>query len=158
MRFIACLERADIAWCAVDGIAVNHWADEPMVTKDFDFVVASSSVARVVELLTAEGFRAETFPWSVNFTGGSKVSIQLSTEETYSGYPARSVPAEVHGILLRVACLEDTLAGKVAAWMDPRRRQSKRLKDLGDICRLVEAHPLLWSGLPEELRRLVERP
>jgi hypothetical protein len=34
MRLVDCLERADIAWCAIGGIAVNHWAVEPMVTQD----------------------------------------------------------------------------------------------------------------------------
>jgi hypothetical protein len=29
------------------------------------------------------------------------------TEDVYRTYPERAVPADVHGILLRVACLED---------------------------------------------------
>ncbi|MCK5725141.1 MAG: hypothetical protein KAI84_21575 [Gammaproteobacteria bacterium] len=44
MRMVDCLERADIAWCAIGGVAVNHWAAEPMVTQDVDFVVAAESV------------------------------------------------------------------------------------------------------------------
>ncbi len=39
--------------------------------------------------------------------------------------------------------LEDTLAGRIEALLNTRRRQSKRTKDLGDIIRLVEAHPCL---------------
>jgi hypothetical protein len=27
---VDCLERADVAWCAIGGVAVNHWASEPM--------------------------------------------------------------------------------------------------------------------------------
>ena len=95
MRLVACLERADIPWRAIGGIAVNHWAEEPMVTRDVDFVVAS---------------------------------------------------------------LEDTLTGKIAAWRDSRRRQSKRVKDLSDIIRLVEAYPQLWTTLPAELQRQIENP
>jgi len=64
----------------------------------------------------------------------------------------------VHGILLRVASLGDTLAGKIKAWGTPERRQSKRIKDLGDISRLVEAHPHLWHELPGELKEQIERP
>jgi len=158
MRFVACLERADIPWCAIGGIAVNHWAEEPMVTKDLDFVVAMGEVDKTVELLDREGFRSERFEWSINFEGGSKVSIQLSTEEIYQSFPARSVAADVHGILLRVASLEDTLTGKIAAWRDARRRQSKRVKDFGDIARLVEAHPRLWRGLPDDLRSQIDKP
>jgi hypothetical protein len=158
MTFVAHLERADIPWCAIGGVAVNHWAAEPVVTQDLDFVVAADSVERAVAVLTGAGFRPERFPWSINFKGHSKVSLQLSTEEFYREFPARAVPADVHGILLRVAALEDTLKGKVKAWRDTARRQSKRIKDLGDIARLVEAHPHLWPSLPDDLQAQIERP
>lgn len=42
MRLVDSLERADIRWCAIGGVAVNHWAAEPMVTQDVDFVVATT--------------------------------------------------------------------------------------------------------------------
>jgi hypothetical protein len=32
MRLVDCLERADTEWCAIGGIAVNHWAAEPTMT------------------------------------------------------------------------------------------------------------------------------
>jgi hypothetical protein len=56
---------------------------------------------------------------------------------------------------MRVACLHDTLAGKVKAWSDPGRRPSKRIKDLADIARLVEAHPGLQAQLPERLQQVL---
>jgi len=59
---------------------------------------------------------------------------------------------------MRVALLEDTLAGKVMAWKDPQRRQSKKIKNLGDIARLVESHPVLWQRLEPELQALINRP
>lgn len=158
MRFVACLERADIPWCAIGGVAVNHWADEPMVTRDVDFVVSVETIEKTVKILEAEGFKPTRFEWSINFQGSSRVSIQLSTEELYHSFPSRSVPADVFGILMRVASLEDTLAGKIQAWRDSRRRQSKRTKDLGDIIRLVEAHPQLWQTLPPDLKDQVEKP
>ena len=158
LRLIEALERAEISWCAIGGVAVNHWAKEPMVTRDVDLVVAAADVERAQTLLVAAGFKAETHEWSINFTGQSQVSIQLSTEEFYRDFPSRSVPADVHGILMRVASLADTLVGKIAAWRDPQRRQSKRLKDLGDIARLVEAHPALWEQLPSELRQQLDKP
>ena len=158
MRLVDCLERADVAWCAIGGVAVNHWAEQPMVTQDVDLVVVSEAVERTVALIEAEGFRSERFEWSVNFKGRSAVTIQLSTEEFYNDYPSRAVPADVHGILLRVASLTDTLRGKIKAWSEPARRQSKRIKDLADIMRLVEAHPRLWDGLPDDLKRQVQRP
>jgi len=158
MRFVACLERADIPWCAIGGVAVNHWADEPMVTRDVDFVVSVETIEKTVKILEAEGFKPTRFEWSINFQGSSRVSIQLSTEEMYHSFPSRSVPADIFGILMRVASLEDTLAGKIQAWRDSRRRQSKRTKDLGDIIRLVEAHPQLWKTLPPDLKDQVEKP
>jgi hypothetical protein len=158
MRLVDGLERGDVAWCAIGGIAVNYWAAEPMVTRDLDFVVAPADVERAVSLLEAAGFKAERFGWSVNFVGGSAVALQLSTEEAYLDFPARAVPADVHGILLRVASLEDTLAGKIRAWSDAARRASTRLKDAADIARLVDAHPELWSRLPKGLQAIVPRP
>jgi hypothetical protein len=153
MRLVDCLERADVAWCAIGGVAVNHWAQQPMVTQDVDLVVAADAVERTVALLEQAGFRSERFEWSINFKGRSAVTIQLSTEEFYREFPSRAAPADVHGILLRVASLEDTLKGKIKAWSEPGRRQSKRIKDLADIARLVEAHPRLWDSLPDDLKR-----
>lgn len=43
MRLVDCLERADVAWCAIGGVAVNHWAAQPMVTQDVDFVVVADA-------------------------------------------------------------------------------------------------------------------
>jgi hypothetical protein len=158
MLLVDCLERADIKWCAIGGVAVNHWADEPMVTQDVDFVVAAADVERTVAVLSDAGFTSEAFNGSVNFRGSSQVSIQLSTEAIYLSFPERSVAADVHGILLRVASLEDTLTGKILAWRDSTRRQSKRIKDFADIVRLVESHPHLWKALPSELRTEVDEP
>jgi len=109
-------------------------------------------------MLEAAGFTSERFDRSVNLKGRSAVSIQLSTEDFYREFPGRAVPADVHGILLRVASLDDTLAGKMKAWSEPTRRQSKQAKDFTDIVRLVEAHPRLWNSLTPELQQLVKRP
>lgn len=158
MRFVNALEKADLLWCAIGGIAVNHWAAEQMVTLDVDFVVAADSIEKAKKALVDAGFTAEHFEWSINFKGSSKVSIQLTTEDGYRGFAERGVAADVHGILMRVASVEDTLAGKIRAYKDPSRRQSKRLKDLADIARLVESHPELWQSLPNELRSEIEQP
>jgi hypothetical protein len=163
MRMVDALERAELHWCCIGGIAVNHWAVEPMVTRDVDFVVAVEEIDRTVALLEAAGFPAERHEWSVNFRGRSAVSLQLSTEAFYREFPARAIPADVHGILLRVASLEDTLAGKMKAWRTPGRRPSKAImssrtiRDLADIARLVEAHPHLDAALPEDLRTALGR-
>lgn len=157
MRMIDALERAELHWCAIGGIAVNHWAAEPMVTRDFDFVVAVDEIDRAVAALEATGFTAERHAWSVNFQGRSQVSLQLSTEDFYRDFPTRAIAADVHGILLRVAALDDTLAGKVKAWRTPDRRPSKAIKDLADIARVVEAHPRLAATLPADVTAALGR-
>lgn len=157
MRMVDALERSELHWCAIGGIAVNHWAAEPMVTRDVDFVVAVDEIERAVAALEQVGFTTERFEWSLNFRGRSQVSLQLSTEDFYSEFPSRSVPADVHGILLRVASLRDVLAGKIKAWRTPDRRPSKRIKDLGDIARLVEAHPEIAAELPADVTDALAR-
>lgn len=155
MRMVDALERAELHWCAIGGIAVNHWAAEPMVTRDVDFVVAVDEIDRAIAALEAVGFTAQRHDWSVNFRGQSQVSLQLSTQDLYRDFPSRAVAADVHGILLRVAALEDTLAGKITAWRAHDRRPSKTLKDLGDIARLVESHPRLEATLPDDVKAAI---
>ena len=151
-RAVAVLERLGTAWCVIGGLAVNHWAQEPVVTADVDVVVALDAVETTVKALEAEGFKVERFPWSINLKGSSRVTLQISTEEMYREFPGRSVPADVWGILMRVASLEDTLAGKVAAYSDASRRPSKRQKDFLDILRVVESHPQTLALLPNVVR------
>ena len=57
MRLVDCLERADVSWCTIGGVAVNHWAGQPMVTQDVDFVVVADAINRVVTLLEQAAFR-----------------------------------------------------------------------------------------------------
>ena len=149
------LERREIPWCMIGGLAVNYWAKEPMATADVDVVIAAGRVEEAVKALRGAGFVAKKFKWSVNLKGRSKVSVQISTEEAYREFPERSVPADIHGILMRVASLPDTLRGKLLAWRDPERRASIRQKDLLDIMRLVEAHPKLRKLLPADLARKI---
>jgi len=134
---------------------INHWADEPMDTQDV--VVSSESVELAKKLLEEAGFKSERFPWSINFRGHSKVRIELSTEEFYEDFPGRSVPADIHGILLRAASLEDTLRGKIRAWRERETKQSKKLEDLGDIARLIESNPRLWGLLDEDLKKIIHK-
>ena len=151
LLLVETLEQREIPWCMIGGLAVNHWAEEPMATADVDLVIAAGRVAEAVEALKKAGFKAKRFAWSVNLKGRSKVSVQISTEKFYQEFPQRAVAADIHGILMRVASLEDTLQGKIAAWRDRERRPSKRQKDLTDILRLIEAHPRLKKSLPADV-------
>ena len=98
LRLIETLERAEVLWCAIGGVAVNHWAREPLVTRDVDLVVAAPDIERVKTLLTEAGLKVGADEWAINFAGKSQVSIQLSTEAFYQDFPSRAVPADVHGI------------------------------------------------------------
>lgn len=151
VRLVSVLEEHALPWCMIGGLAVNHWATEPMVTQDVDLVVALDRVDEAVTALASIGFKARTFPHSVNLEGTSRVTVQLSTDAVYRDFPSRSVPADIHGILMRVASLPDTLADKLMAYSDPGRRPSKRQKDLADIARLVESHPESASLVPTEI-------
>lgn len=149
------LETAQVPWCMIGGLAVNHWADEPMATADVDLVIATDRIEEIVKALELAGFQSKNFNWSINLAGSSKLSIQISTEAIYQTFPPRSMATEVHGILMRVACKEDVLAGKILAYRDSSRRPSKRTKDLLDILRLVEAHESLKTLLPPEIAQKV---
>ncbi len=140
----------------IGGLAVNHWAAEPMATADVDIVIGTKDVDACVVALEQAGFKAERFEWSINLSGSSKVTVQISTDSFYQSFPNAAVDAEVHGIRMRVASVEDTFAGKIAAFQDPKRRGSKRQKDLLDIVRLIESHPRLKMLLPVKIRSLVE--
>lgn len=156
-RLVAALEEREIPWCMIGGLAVNHWAQEPMATADVDLVIVSEKIEEAAETLRSLGFAENRFEWSINFKGESKVSIQISTEEMYLDFPERAVPTAVHGILMRVASLEDTLKGKIAAYEDPVRRPSKRQKDLADISRLLEAHPDIKHLIPQPIYEKLEK-
>jgi hypothetical protein len=163
---VAALEQREIPWCMIGGLAVNHWAKEPMATADVDVVIAAGRVEEAVKALQAAGFASKSRSSRGNeahssrksepthvgcYKGRSEVLVQISTEEVYREFPGRAVPADIHGMLMRVACLKDTLRGKILAWQDPERRASKRQKDLLDVMRLVEAHPRLQKSLPADL-------
>lgn len=155
MRLVQTLEQEEIPWCMIGGLAVNHWSAEPMATADVDVVIATEKLEQAVLSLEKAGFKSRRFEWSINLTGESSVSVQISTEAVYCGFPQRSLPADVHGILMRVASPKDTLTEKLLAWQDKSRRPSKRQKDLMDITRLVETHPELLSSLPSEVTKRI---
>lgn len=157
-RLVAALQEREIPWCMIGGLAVNHWAEEPMATADVDLVIAAEKIEEAAEALRSLGFLEKRFKWSINFQGESKVSIQISTEEMYLDFPSRAVPANVHGILMHVASLKDTLAGKLAAYLEPERRRTKKLKDILDIGRLIDAYPELTASLPEDVLHKLNNP
>lgn len=144
-------------YCLIGGLAVNCYV-EPVYTLDADVVVIASELPKLSAFLREQGFTTEEHPHSVNARApGSELRIQFTTDERYQPFLARSVQAEVLGVRVRVACLEDITQGKLWAYGDPQRRLSKRKKDELDLIRLAEAHAELRSLYPAELREQLDR-
>jgi hypothetical protein len=142
----ACLIKACVSfgpYCLIGGLAANCYV-EPVYTVDVEIVVIARSLPQLSACLQEQGFRSE-------------LRIQFTTDERYQAFLARSVEAEVLGVRVRVASLEDVTQGKLWAYGDPRRRLSKRKKDELDLIRLAEAHPELKSAYPGELRAQIDR-
>jgi hypothetical protein len=131
------------AYCLIGGLAVNCYV-EPVYTLDADLVVIASSLSKLSAHLQSLSF-------------GSELCIQFSTDERYQAFLDRTVEAEVLGLRVRVACLQDVVQGKLWAYADPQRRLSKRKKDELDLIRLAEAYPSLKSLYPIELREQLDR-
>lgn len=150
-RLRALLEGSGAGYCVVDGQAVNAYA-EPLVSLDLDVVVNREAIERIVALARQEGIAVERFPHSINLSHpSSDLRVQLQTDPRYDEFPRRAERRQVLGLELPVARLADVVQGKVWAAQDPTRRASKRLKDLADLARLVEAHPEVRELVPPEL-------
>ena len=142
-------------YCLIGGLAVNCYV-EPVYTLDADLVVIASGLSELSAHLREQGFRIEEHPHPVNaMAPGSDLRIQFTTDERYQAFLARSVEAEVLGIRVRIACLEDVTHGKLWAYGDPRL--SKRKKDELDLIRLAEAYPELKTLYPVELQEQLDR-
>jgi hypothetical protein len=126
-------------YCLIGGLAVNCYV-EPVYTLDADIVMA-----------------AECLPERNALSPDSQLRVQFTTDQRYQAFVPRAVEAEVLGVQVKVACLQDVTQGKLWAYTDPSRRPSKRKKDELDLIRLAEAYPDLMSMYPEELRRQLER-
>ena len=150
------LEQASVRYCVVGGQAVNAYA-EPVVSLDLSLALAPGEIDRLGALF-GPPIRMERFEHSVNLSApDSDLRIQFQVDPRYEEFPARAEVREVLGHKLPVARLEDVARGKVWAASDPRRRASKRQKDLADIARLLENHPELRELVPQSIReRLIE--
>jgi hypothetical protein len=154
-RVVGLLAESGLRYCVIGGQAVNAFV-EPVVSLDLDLAVAAEDASSAEELLRRH-FRVERFPHSVNVsTVGSDLRVQLQTDPRYAEFTSGASLRDVLGLKLPVARLEDVLQGKVWAAQDPKRRPSKRQKDLADISRLLEAYPALRSRVPDDvLSRLI---
>jgi hypothetical protein len=145
------------AYSLIGGLAVNCYV-EPLYTLDAVLVFAANSLSTLTAELRNSGFNVAEHEHSLNaIAPASELRIQFTMDDRYQAFMARAVEAEVLGIRVRVASLEDVTQGKLWAYSDPKRRLSKRKKDELDLIRLAEAYPDLKSGYPRELVEVIER-
>ena len=153
---LSLLDETASPYCVIGGLAVNAFA-EPVVSLDLDIVVVSERIEPLRKAAEDKGMKVQEFEHSVNLSAsGSDLRIQLQTDPRYQAFIPRSQQFKVLGYEMTVACIEDVLQGKVWAYLDQTRRQSKRQKDLSDIMRLVETHPELEKQLPPEIAAKLE--
>lgn len=120
-RLIAACEMVG-PYCLIGGLAVNCYV-EPVYTLDADVVAIASNLPRIAAELAGQGFRIEHHPHSLNAARpGSDLRIQFTTDDRYQDFPDRAGEAEVPGVRVRVACLEDVTRGKLWAYSGPARR------------------------------------
>ncbi len=138
-RLIAVCESCG-PYCLIGGLAVNCYV-EPVYTLDANIVLIGSPLrecsARALAL-------------------GGRLHIEFPDDQRYQSFVTRAVEAEVLGIQVKVAALQDVVRGKLWAYQDPQRRLSKRKKDELDLIRLAEAYPELIALYPNELREILE--
>jgi len=155
-HLIALLSEHKIHYCVIGGQGVNAYV-EPLISLDLDLVVAVSQLEQVESLL-GRHFKVERFANSLNISAtGSDLRVQIQTDSRYFEFPDRASVRDVLGVPLPVARKEDVLQGKIWAAIDPKRRPSKRRKDLLDIERMIEAFPELQAQVPAEIRDQLSR-
>ena len=138
-------------YCLIGGNAVNAYS-YTIFTADLDLVIAAGKLDAVAADLTALGFERWDAKYSVNFRKpGSQLVIQFSTDEMYQKYYPTAVVKKVLGLPVKVAAVENIIAGKVAAWSDPQRNAAKRYKDAADLVRLLETYPNLKNLFPAQI-------
>ena len=143
------LKETNSPYCVIGGLGVNAYVD-PVVSLDLDLVVLAEKRDAFCTVALTKGMRIETFEQSINLSiAGSDLRIQLQKDPLYQAFIKRAQYRNVLGYEMAVADLEDLLQGKLWAYLDKRRRNSKRQKDLADILRLVETYPNLACRLPE---------
>lgn len=151
------LEESGARYCVIGGMAMLAYVDDASSTFDLDIVVAVEDLDRVRALLSRE-FRTEQFQHSFNvYDPGSKVQVQIQLDPGLDPVVDRAERREIIDLVLPIAHPADLLDLKVAAAMEPRRRPSKRGKDLIALGQLLRAFPELRDRVPATLMPEIER-
>lgn len=154
-RLLKLLDDNNIGFCVIGSAAVSAYA-EPVVGLDFDIVVTNYQLGRFESLL-ANTFRVKRSPRQIEITmPNSDLRVNVFTEARYAEFVERAAPRPLFGMTLPVAQPDDVLRATVWATEDVTRAQWKRLKDLADVARLLQANPKLRAQAPPWLLAKLE--
>jgi len=155
LEFINLLKSEKINYCIIGGLGMNAYC-EPIVTLDFDCVVAIEKFPLLHETLKQRGFKTKKHPHTIEVTSkDSALRIHIQLDKRYEEFLRDAKFRNVLGYKIRVAKKENLLLGKIWAYLDPERNKLKKEKDLLDIKRLIEKYPELRKLVPEKME-LVE--
>src|SRR5258708_2059619 len=113
LAVVELLERLEVSWCLIGGIALNAYV-EAVYTADADFVVVASELDFVCAELAGLGFEIASHRFSVNaHTLGSALVVQFTTDSRYQAFLDRAVLQKVFAVPCRVAALADIFQGKL---------------------------------------------
>src|SRR3990172_6532335 len=107
------LSESDADYCIIGDLAVNAYA-EPVVSLDLDLIVAVKDIEKVCQAAVERELKTERFEHSINLTSAkSDLRVQLQTDPRYQTFIPRAQIKQVLGYELKVAAVQDVLAGKI---------------------------------------------
>lgn len=154
LKIARIFDESGLPYAIMGGVAVQVHTREPRTTLDLDIALRTKDDIPTAALLAA-GFKHEgSFKfseiWRAPGPGPRKqrTAVQFSADDLTAEAVDGAGTVTLEGVEISVVSPRDLVHLKVAAAREPRRRQSKRISDYGDIIRLLEEHPELWQQLP----------
>ena len=142
-EFVDLLHQEKIAYCVIGGVAINAYC-EPLLTLDFDCVIAKDRTAELRNKLKSKNFKVKTHPKTYEVTHpDSDIRIQIQRDERYQNFIKSAVFLTIFDYKMKVARKENLLKSKLWASQDKTRNRLKREKDILDIHRLTAKYPEL---------------
>lgn len=152
-KFLNILKEQDIPYAVIGGVAVNAYC-KPVLTEDFDCVVALEKLQNLRQMVKEAGFKVKKHPYTLEIKSAlSDIRIQIQLDNFYQSFIKYAKLRNVLGYKMKVATKEDVLMSKIRAYKEPTRKISKRIKDLADIRRLIEKYPNLEKLVPEDVKK-----
>jgi hypothetical protein len=172
LRLVAqLLEREQVPYALIGGVAVQLHTEEPRSTLDIDLAVPTYAHVPRAALLAAGFDHTGRHQHSDNWRAPGPAPLKQRTAVQFSAEDEGIADAVEHarildlrgGVRLRVANVPDLIVLKLVAAAEPRRRPSKREHDMADVLALLEEHPEhrspeLMARVEDVRRRLLSAP